>query len=284
MRRLRQKSVVGSLLVLAGLALVALAPSARAEGPLVDSSLLAPRLADLDSALKRLETLLADSQALAASLYRIHNNVAANRVAETRTPSCRDNAWIVDLGARSRAIGPVLRDVLQSARAQAHRVEVMLQEPTVEPLADATVTFRTAEAFARVRRLEVGYREMRAWQKSYVEPLLGGCDVTLAAAPGLTRPGPEAQPPEYALDDPAWARSGRVAVVTAGKGWVCPQRIATPGVAVLEPAQACWSPDDQCTCDPEPVLPAAVLGPAAEASEIPQATEASSAASDGSAE
>ncbi len=274
--------------LLAGLVLApAMALAARSDG--IEPSILAPGLIQANEAVDRLEHLIDEADAIGTALFRIHNEFGALRSAMAATAAAAKNAppakdkgkaedkpkeplkaepdcttpWLIDLGARSREFGRSYRDAVQSARVQGRRVENLTVEPTVQPLMDPETNHRVLKLLARVDDLVRGYPEAASWQERYVEPLVKGCELTLAPAPGLS----DGAPP--ALKDPGFTTAGArgaklVAVLAFGGGYLCPGAVPAAGVMLVSGA-ICYSASETCACEPVSVSPATVLGPEANA-------------------
>lgn len=244
-----------SLGVLLSVLLLADAASAgRSDG--IDSSLLAPGLVQANDAFSRLERLTDEAEAIAAALFRVHNEFGEQRSAATTPPDCT-TPWLLDLGARSREFGRASRDSVQSARMQAKRVESLSVEPTVQPLLDPETNHKVFTLLARVDDLVRRYPEAASWQKNYVEPLLVGCDAALVAAAGIPDAAPAAAPDDLSLPV---NKTKLVAVIAFGGGWLCPGAEPAAGVMLVAGA-VCYSANESCDCDPAMVPPATVLGP-----------------------
>jgi hypothetical protein len=283
------RSLAGGLAgLLAGLVLApVIASGARSDG--IEPSILAPGLVQATEALDRLERLIDEADAIGTALFRIHNEFGGQRSAmaaaaaaaknpppskakdkEDKEPAAKPKAepdcttpWLIDLGARSREFGRSYRDAVQSARVQGRRVENLTVEPTVQPLLDPETNHRVLKLLTRVDDLVRGYPEAASWQERYVEPLLKGCELPLAPAPGLPAPAPPA------LKDPGMAsgtsRQARlIAVLAFGGGYLCPGAVPAAGVMLVSGA-ICYSPGESCACEPMSVSPATVLGPEANA-------------------
>jgi hypothetical protein len=284
------RSLAGGLAgLLAGLVLApAIAAGARSDG--IEPSILAPGLLQATEALDRLERLIDEADAIGTALFRIHNEFGGQRAAmaaaaaaaknpppstakdkdKDKEPAAKPKAepdcttpWLLDLGARSREFGRSYRDAVQSARVQGRRVENLTVEPTVQPLLDPETNHRVLKLLTRVDDLVRGYPEAASWQERYVEPLLKGCEPTLAPAPGLAAAAPPA------LKDPGMASGASrqpklIAVLAFGGGYLCPGAVPAAGVMLVSGA-ICYSPSETCVCEPMSVSPATVLGPEANA-------------------
>jgi hypothetical protein len=271
--------------LLAGLLLAAATPSPGAGTDGIEPSILAPGLVQANEAVDRLSRLIDEADAIGTALFRIHNEfggsrsaMAAAAAAAKTAPPPKDKSkeplpkpkaepdcttpWLLDLGARSREFGRSYRDAVQSVRVQGRRVENLTVEPTVQPLLDAETNHRILKLLTRVDDLVRNYPEAASWQERYVEPLLEGCELTLAPAPGI----PDAAP--VALRDPGAgataARPKLVAVLAFGGGFLCPGAVPAAGVMLVSGA-ICYSASETCSCEPVSVSPATVLGPEANA-------------------
>ncbi|MFT4569855.1 MAG: hypothetical protein ACI8TX_002428 [Hyphomicrobiaceae bacterium] len=74
-----------------------------------------------------------------------------------------------------------------------------------------------------------------------------------------TIPPPARSSQESPLLELGAIETGPIAVLAVGGGLLCPAGIRADGVVVLDETRGCWAPL-RCDCEPEPLLPAAVLG------------------------
>ena len=272
---------------LAGLLLVAgVASAGRSDG--IDPSILAPGLVQANEALSRLEQLTDEAEAIGVALFRVHNAFGQKRALakelhdrkDEKPPEAKDakdakdapkpaeeedtgkvdckTPWLLDLGARSRELGRGFRDAVQSARVQAHRIEGIIVEPTVQPLLDPETSHRVTSLLARVDDLVRSYPEASSWQEKYVEPVLAACEPALVPAAGFPNPAPlPAQKDSSPLPK---RKSALIAVIAFGGGFLCPGAVPAAGVMLVSGA-ICYSDSESCDCEPSAVSPATVLGP-----------------------
>lgn len=233
-----------SLRILALVSLVA-AASAHAQVPQIE--LLAPTLSEFNAEFERLERRVDAADAVAAALFRVHNAFAEHRGDDELWPAC-DEPWFADLAPRARLLGPALRDRAQSARVQSAHVRRLRSAATVEPLIDGAMAARIDALAARIARLEATYLEAAEWHARHVVPLTKRCELELRPGAGL----------DVAL--PRATAASPIAVLAVGDGLVCPAGIRAPAVVLVKDGLACYGAAD-CSCEPAPVPPAAVLGP-----------------------
>lgn len=244
--------------LVAAAAAPAFALASRSDG--IDPSILAPGLVQANEAVTRLERLTDEATAIGTALFRVQNEFGEKRATQKELPDCK-TAWMLDLGARSREFGRAYRDAVQSARVQSRRVEELTVEPTVQPLIDPETNHKVLTLLARVDDLVRRYPEAAAWQERYVEPVLSGCEGTLAPAPGFPDPAPDAAPEPGlgpAVGQPR--KSPLIAVLAVGGGFLCPGAVPAAGVMLVS-GSICYSASDSCDCEPATVSPATVLGP-----------------------
>lgn len=257
----RQKRLVVPLAAL--VLLVCLGANKAAEDGLPSTILLAPTLRETQEAIARLERLVAEADATALALFRVHNGFGEERRRAAGLPNC-ESRWMVDLASRARLLGADLRDRVQSARAGNVRVERMLVARTVEPLVDAATRFRARNVSEHVALLERRYLESAAWHSAYVERVAKSCPTMLQPAPGFGGPGLPLAAGEgfLATLSPGASKEPRpqlTAVIAEGGGFICPGAIAAKGVVILDSPRACWAPL-RCDCRTAEILPAAVVG------------------------
>lgn len=199
---------------------------------------------DLYAAHKRaLESKLADAEAIGTALSRVHNHLGERLRAGKE--HCQD-AQGQSLLARSRVLGPALRDAVQSARAEEERVRALQEMPTVAPLIDERERASIRRLGEAIRAAQRKFLVASEWQRRFVESR-AACRPALVSAPGL---------PEPANGSPR----APIAIMGVGGGKVCPSGARADGVIVLERPVACYGGED-CACTPSPILPGAVLGP-----------------------
>jgi hypothetical protein len=259
-RRKRLVLPLSALVLLIGLG----AGGKREEG-MPSTMLLAPTLRETQSSIEKLEAFVADADATALALFRVHNRFGEHRRSFEGTPNCKQ-AWLVDLASRARFLGADLRDRVQSARAQRVRLDRMMLAATVEPLVDAETRFRTRKIIERVELLERRYLESVNWHSGYVERVARKCPTELQTSSGFAGAGLPPAEGEVSEDDtvPADTVFGKkvrrpTAVIAEGGGVICPGEIPAKGVVVLSKPSACWAPL-RCDCNAVPVLPGAVIG------------------------
>lgn len=228
--------------------LMAIATAGAVESPSsVSAELLAPDLKTLLTHAERLEGYVSAASATGDALGRVQN-----RWLDGDGDRCESDADR-SLAARARVLGSAQRDMLQSARSELARVQVMAASPTVAPLVDAELRRRVQEADAALDSLVAGWTAAAAWQQRFVEPALIGCEVSLTVGPGL------------AATTPMAAGEGEpVALLSLHGGLVCSDSLAgrrrSGGVVVVPDGLACYDMV-VCDCEPLPVTHAEVLGP-----------------------
>ncbi len=238
-------------------------------GQVVEPVVIAPTWTEYVDALGVLEARSADADAVATALFRVQNEIGRRRPSSRNRPPC-DDEGLASLAPRAEVLGVALRDRLQAARAQARRVDRLAAAPTVAPLVDGRTGHRRAVVTDRVTSSTDMYLEAVAWHEGQVADFIRRCNPPLALAEGLAVPGPSGLDPNPDGERP------RVAVIALQGGRICPAGAVTSGVAITD-GQACYG-DEDCSCEPAVVLPAAVLGPSEG-----QAPEPSPIASAGSA-
>src|SRR5919197_6223049 len=134
------------------------------------------------------------------------------------------------LVARTRVLGPALRDAAQSARAEHARVRALHDAPTVAPLLGGPEQSRLDALSERVRAASRRYLVALEWSRRFI-PDESECVAALQASPGL--PAPDGTPPR-----------GPVAVVGVGGGRICPGQLKADGVVVLDRPEACYALHD----------------------------------------
>jgi hypothetical protein len=211
-------------------------------------SLLAPSLPELTVATAELQAKLQRAEAVQRALQRTHNQLA-ERLAASGTPGCDDAAFAA-LAARTPLLGEGLRDRAQAARAQQVRVWEMAQAQTIS----FALTDESRAELDRLQRrtdaLERGYRELQTWQTDNLHRWMAKCQPTLTVGPGLSSSLPPAR----------GERDAMVAVLVVGSGLICPASTPASGLVILPGGDGCYGATG-CDCAPEPLLPAAVLGP-----------------------
>jgi hypothetical protein len=230
----------------------------RSDG--IDASILAPGLIQAREAISRLERLTEEAEVIGTALFRLHNEFGERRASAPDQKGCQVD-WLVDLGFRSREFGRAFRDAVQSARVQARRVESMTVHQTVQPLLDPETNHKVLSLLTRVDDLVRRYPEAAAWQQSYVEPLMKGCEPAPVPAAGFPEPVPPL--PSSASTGPlppGTRKTPLVAVLAFGGGWLCPGAVPAAGV-MLVAGDVCYSDSEDCGCEPKAVSPATVLGP-----------------------
>ena len=224
--------------------LLLLAHLAMAD-PVVD---LAPSIGDVRAQLDALGGRVDDADALAEAVTRSHNAWAERTGRPGRTVPCDDPA--APLAARAAVFGEPWRDAVQLARVSLLAVEGAVQAPTAAPLVDDGDQGRLVALRSRVKWHERALAEASAWHAQHIGGFVRRCAPGLRAGPVLERQLPPARGEE---------RARPVAIAVVGELQVCTADGVVEGAAVLvlERALACYGP---CTCEPEPVAPAAVLG------------------------
>ncbi len=211
---------------------------------------LAPGAPELKIAEARLEILLSEARATGAATARLQ--IAWTRRG-TAGDACADTARL-ELGWRIERFGAAWREAAQAAVAQSERTRQIRNAPTTAPLVDSLWALRLDTLFSDAENQRASFLEASTWEVAFVRPTLGACPIVPAA-----------------LDqgfggEPLAAKGDRVvpvAVLATGDGWVCPQKArADDAIVLVTGGEACWSPDPACSCEPTPVLPGAVLGPA----------------------
>lgn len=211
---------------------------------------LAPGAPELKAAEVRLETLLSAAHATGAATARLQ--IAWTRRGTAGDP-CADTARL-ELGWRIERFGAAWREAVQAALAQETRTRQIRNAPTTAPLVDATWATRLDALFADADKQSASFLESSAWEVAFVRPTLSACPIVPAAldqgygGEPLAAKGDSVPP---------------VAILATGDGWICPQKSrADDAVVFVTGGEACWSPDPACSCEPTPILPGAVLGPA----------------------
>ena len=196
--------------------------------------LLAPTPAELVSAEAELKARVLDAEAIGRAASRLQN-------ATVHLEDPCEGGFMT----RSLAFARAWRDAAQRARAQAQRTDMIAKARTVEPLMTEA---RLGQIQALASRAE---NQARAWleydrltDRSRVK-----CSEDLRPGPGLAPPNPVAKGEE---DAPVavWVLSGRL----------CPGARDRQGVAVVR-GPVCMDLDPACSCEPQPVMPGAVLTP-----------------------
>lgn len=222
-----------------------------AQARLVDPlrALLAPTPTDLSLVLARSRELLEETRATGQATARIQNRWQATRPAG-RT-DCGTDA-LRQLAARAERLGIDWRQRLQSARTARDDAARMRDAPTVRPLLIDAERRRLADLDAAVEADTNRYRMAHTLQAQQILAWRSKCPADLSVGPGLEASGPLAHDEQLAA----------VAILGAGGGLLCPTGLPADGrVAVSSAVGSCWAPE-ACTCEPERVLPGAVLGPA----------------------
>lgn len=212
-----------------------------------DPSRLTPSPADLDAAVAELDGRLVEAEALAEATARLQNAlVEAGALSRKPCSEAADAALVT----RAATFGAAWRSAAQAARASADRLRPLLDAPTVTPLLEPAARARAEALLARADADARLYLEASAWQARFLTPGASRCPAALAVAPGLPRTEPDRE-----------RAAPAVAFAAVGGGRVCPMdQPADGGVFVAPAGRACWSAD-ACGCEPQPVLPGAVLGP-----------------------
>jgi hypothetical protein len=213
--------------------------------------LLAPGPTELALHLQRTESRATEATAISHALTSLHNAWGARLATVGAGDVCADVQALADV-ARTRAFGAAFRDAAQSARAEARRLRLVAASPTVAGLLGSDKRTAVDAALQNVDQLGAAYLEAAAWQTRFVEGTVARC----AGAPRLSeRPG---------APDPVLSRGAserRRAVIGIGGGTLCPDGVPADGrVAVLVSTSACYGVLD-CSCDPAPIEPGAVIGP-----------------------
>jgi hypothetical protein len=222
---------------------------ALAAQPAIDPAVFAPGLDQIRSNLTATQSLMNRCDAIGVAVTRIQNRFAEKHATSAQPPSCID-LEIRSLAARSHPFGVAYRDAVQSARAQAVRLERLLRSPTVLPLLGKQDLQAAERMLKQVRDHARKYDEISSWHTMYVEPYLRRCGPTLEPSAGV---------PSSALVAEG-ERTDRAAIIAMGGGKVCPSGQPADGRVVIVEAQlACYS-EHACECTPERVLPGAVIG------------------------
>jgi hypothetical protein len=204
---------------------------------------LAPDVQQYEARVRELESKLVRAEAIHVALSRVQNQIAERLKAGVGP--CVDAAG-QSLVARTRVLGPALRDGAQAARAEHARVRALRDSPTVAPLLGAPEQSRLDALTERVKAASRRYLVALEWNRRFI-PDEEKCAAAVQPAPGLSAP------------DGATAR-GPVAVIGVGGGRICPWQMRAEGVVVLDRPEACYA-HQECACTPKPVLPGAVIGP-----------------------
>jgi hypothetical protein len=242
-----ERLVVGAALGLAGLAALAGLGWAAAEGRDPMKAALAPDIVDLDEAAASADERLARAEALITALARVHNQLGEG-LAAGQDP-CGTPA-LADLWARSRALGPGVRDAAQAARAATDRVERLRVAQTVAPLLDPERQRGLDGLGARTAAAARAAVELGAWQAKALPPPTRCALPALAPAHGLRAPS-------------SVTENDRIAVLVSAPGLLCGpglQLAVGAGPATPPTAALCWAAD-ACGCTPITQRPGAVLGP-----------------------
>jgi len=221
---------------------------------------LAPGAPELTAAERRLADLLSSAEAAQVAVARLQAEWTRRTPAKPPppprsggSPGPCDDVERLEIGWRAERFGAAWRELAQSARAEAERVQRIRSMPTVSPLVDASWGERLDPLVERADHVSRALVEASAWQERYVRPALVVCPAAAALpAPGLDL----ARVPVRGEAPP------KVAVLAVGDGVVCPGALRADDAVVLVDGVACWDASGTCTCVPEPVLPGAVLGPA----------------------
>ncbi|HYX93039.1 MAG TPA: hypothetical protein VE782_15840 [Myxococcaceae bacterium] len=204
---------------------------------------LAPDVQLYETRLRVLEDKLVRAEAIHVALSRMQNQLA-ERLKAGLGP-CAD-ATGESLVARTRVLGPALRDAAQAARAELARVRALRESPTVAPLLGGPEQSRLDALTERVKSASRRYLVALEWNRRFI-PDESRCAARVQASPGL--PAPDGAP-----------NRGPVAVIGAGGGHICPGQLRAEGVIVLDRPEACYALQD-CACSPKPVFPGAVIAP-----------------------
>ncbi len=211
---------------------------------------LAPGAQELAASEARFAELSATAEATATAVLSLQTAWAEGK--PPKTP-CDDHERL-SLGWRLERFGAAWREATQALRAQTVRIRALAAEPTVAPLVTGDARARLDARLSRADAIVAAFLQASAWEVSFIRPVLAACPLT-----GEGLDAGRANQPLAARGE----GNGLVAVLARGDGVVCPGAIrADDAVVLVEGGRACWAPDDTCACDPAPVYPAAVLGPA----------------------
>lgn len=232
----------------AGLALVCGAALTWAAPPAATALRgLAPTLDELDGEAAIADERLGRAEALITALARIHNRLGEGMAAGSSP--CADPG-LADLWARSRALGPGVRDAAQAARAASDRVARLRTSATVAPLLDADRARALDSLASRASAAGRAANELGAWQAR-----------ALPAPSTCTLP---ALRPALGLRSHTAAReTERIGVLVSAPGVLCGTGLSlavTAGPAAPHSSTLCWAPA-ACDCTPRQHRPGAVLGP-----------------------
>ncbi len=210
---------------------------------------LAPGAQELAASEARFEELSAAAEATATAVLSLQTAWAEGT--PPKAP-CDDHERL-SLGWRLERFGAAWREATQALRAQTARLRTLAAEPTVSPLIIGEARTRLDTRLTRADAVADAFLQASAWEVSFIRPVLAACPL---AGEGLD--AGRANQPIAARGEGA----GLVAVLARGDGVVCPGALrADDAVVLVSGGRACWAPDDTCACEPDPVYPAAVLGP-----------------------
>jgi len=199
---------------------------------------LAPTQAELDTALGEAEAAVQRAEALQEASLLLQNALGQRRASQRRLPVCEEPE-ITSLVARARVFGAAWRDAAQRLRVEASRVARMAARGT------ATAPRVRVDAVQRAARDQAASESLASlWHGTWVETAFTECGPPLRADDGLPRAPGEERP--------------EVAVYLVGGGFFCPSMIPADGRVAVVPDVGCLS-RSLCSCDPEPLLPGAVL-------------------------
>jgi hypothetical protein len=218
----------------------------------ITAALLAPGPQELDAATVEMDARVRRMEAIGTALGRVQNAWGEELAAGEKPHPC-DDADDASLVARSRAFGAAYRDAVQSARAQLQRLDRILAAPTILPLLDTRQTAYADGIRALVDQHVRIALESESWQSAHVDPTVKGCPIALDPVNGIAYTGA-----------PSTAHGAAVAIIGVGGGLVCPQAVPADGRVVVTDGVACLGASD-CSCEPQRVEVATVIGPRAPA-------------------
>jgi hypothetical protein len=205
---------------------------------------LAPGPAELGTAQGELEQRLAIAEAIERAVARLQSTFL---VTPATDDLCRD-VIRGPLATKIRAFATAWHDAAQRVQTQSARLRRTAQAATVTPVIDPDRRERIDDLLRRSREQEAGWLEFVSWMNT---DGIEQCGLTLETGPGLPDPLVRGQ----------GEVRGAVAILTTGRGFLCPAGVAAGQGVVVVDGPVCWSDQDACGCTPTEPDPAAVLGP-----------------------
>lgn len=212
-------------------------------GPLASAGPVAPSRSEALAMLAAADERQADVQAVTIAVGLLHARWAEAGPPRTRAWPCSDPAR-TGLATAAGSFLEAHRRVREAARLALVEAEQAFAAPTVAPLVLPLDRRALLAARERFEAAEATGRTLEAWHRRYIEPTAAACPAPLRADEG--RPDP-------------LERHDQVAVIGAGGGLLCPGGVPADGSVVLAPGRACVAAT--CDCQPQPVLPGAILVP-----------------------